>query len=175
MRFVTPTRRWTVNYYITWCTGISVSWRVDAGMRTKPQRGWAPRPPVEQPRRTGKKRYYGHMSGVNMLQFCSVSNSLSHTNLSIKWEVYFSKELCRSSLLCRRYYSACICICVCIVVMAIQQEDQTKKRTCSQENFFLFQRIKELKVKESEKIIRYLYLARELKSCWISEWQWYQL
>ena len=29
-----------------------------------------------------------------MLQFCSVSNSLSHTTLSIKWEVYFSKELC---------------------------------------------------------------------------------
>ena len=49
-----------------------------------------------------------------MLQFCSVSNSLSHTTRSIKWEVYFSKELCRSSLL-RRYDSACICICVCIV------------------------------------------------------------
>ena len=28
----------------------------------------------------------------------------------IKWEVYFSKELCRSSLLCRRYDSACICV-----------------------------------------------------------------
>ena len=28
-----------------------------------------------------------------MLQFCSVSNSLSHTTLSIKWEVYFSKEV----------------------------------------------------------------------------------
>ena len=26
---------------------------------------------------------------------CSVSNSLSHTTLSIKWEVYFSKELCQ--------------------------------------------------------------------------------
>ena len=31
----------------------------------------APRPPVEQPRRTGKKRWVG----VNMLQFCSVPNS----------------------------------------------------------------------------------------------------
>ena len=40
--------------------------------------------------------------GVNMLQFCSVSNSLSHITLSIKREVYYSKELCRSSLLCRR-------------------------------------------------------------------------
>ena len=52
--------------------------------------------------------------GVNMLQFCLVSNSLSHTTLSIKWEVYFSKELCRSSLLCR-YDSACICRCICIM------------------------------------------------------------
>ena len=30
----------------------------------------------------------------------------------IKWEVHFSKELCRSSLLCRRYDSACRCICI---------------------------------------------------------------
>ena len=59
--------------------------------------------------------------GVNMLQFCSVSNSLSHSKtlsnpfepFQIKWEVYFSKELCRSSLLYRLYDSACICIWVC--------------------------------------------------------------
>ena len=50
--------------------------------------------------------------GLNMLQFCLVSNSLSRTTLSIKWEVYFSKRLCRSSLLCRRYDSACRCICI---------------------------------------------------------------
>ena len=47
-----------------------------------------------------------------MLQFCSVSNSLTHTTLSIKREIYFSKELCRSSLLCRRYDSAYRCICI---------------------------------------------------------------
>ena len=47
--------------------------------------------------------------GVNILQFCSASNSLSHTTFQIKWEVYFSKRLCRSSLLCR-YDSVCICI-----------------------------------------------------------------
>ena len=95
----------------------SCSWRENAGMRTMSQRGWAPRPPVEQPRRTRKKRCYSHKSGgVNMLQFCSVSNSPSHTTLSIKWEVDFSRKLCRSSLLCRFYDSACICICVCIVV-----------------------------------------------------------
>ena len=51
--------------------------------------------------------------GVNMLQFCSVSNSLLHPTLSIKWKVYFSKELCRSSLFCRRYdLAACICVCI---------------------------------------------------------------
>ena len=49
--------------------------------------------------------------GVNMLQFCSVSNSLSHTTLSIKGKIYFSKELYRSSSL-RRYVSACICVCI---------------------------------------------------------------
>ena len=43
--------------------GDQVSWRKDAGMRTMSQRGWAPRPPVEQPKRTGKKRCYGHKSG----------------------------------------------------------------------------------------------------------------
>ena len=59
-----------------------------------PRRDWTPRPLVEQPRRTGKKGCDSQKSlGVNMLQFCSVSNSLSHTTLSIKWEVYFSKEL----------------------------------------------------------------------------------
>ena len=35
----------------------------------------------------------------------------------IKWDVYFSKELCRSSLLCRRYDSACICRCICIMCL----------------------------------------------------------
>ena len=35
----------------------------DAVERTSTQRGWVPRPPVEQLRRTGKKRSYGHKSG----------------------------------------------------------------------------------------------------------------
>ena len=54
-----------------------------------------------------------------MLQFCSVSNSLSHTTFQIKWEVYFSKRLCRSSsLLCRCVLHAYVdvyVLCVCIV------------------------------------------------------------
>ena len=40
---------------------------------------------------------------------------LSHTTLSIKWVVYFSKELYRSSLLCRWYDSECICRYICIM------------------------------------------------------------
>ena len=37
----------------------------------------------------------------------------SHTQpFQIKWEVYFSKELCRSSLLCRCVLHACICVCI---------------------------------------------------------------
>ena len=63
----------------------------------------------------GKETLMAIRIGVNMLQFCLVSNSLSHTTLSIKWEVYFSKRLCRLSLLCRCYDSACICRCICIV------------------------------------------------------------
>ena len=39
--------------------GDQTSWREDAGLRNMSQRGWAPRPSVEQPRRTGKKRGFG--------------------------------------------------------------------------------------------------------------------
>ena len=50
---------------------------------------------------------------VNMLQFCSVSNSLSHTTLSIKWEVYFSKRSVFARPYCVimiLYAYACVCI-----------------------------------------------------------------
>ena len=60
-----------------WAVEVQISWREDAGMRNMSQRGWALRPPIEQRRRTGKKRCYGHQSGVNTLEFCSVCNSLS--------------------------------------------------------------------------------------------------
>ena len=70
VRFVTPTRRrWATNNYITQVkTGSQAvrdqtSWRKDAGMRNMSQRGWAHRPSVKQPRRTGKKHCYGHKSG----------------------------------------------------------------------------------------------------------------
>ena len=46
--------------------------------------------------------------------YCSSARSStpSHTQ-RLKWEVYFSKELRRSSLLlCRRYDFACMCVCI---------------------------------------------------------------
>ena len=88
--------------------GDQTSRREDAGMRTCPREAEPPGP-------RKRNAVMVNRVGVNMLQFCSVSNSLSHTTLSIKWEVYFSKRLCRSSLLCRRYDFTCICICVSIV------------------------------------------------------------
>ena len=82
-------------------------------MRTMSQRGWAPRPPVEQPRRTGKKRCYGHKNGVNMLQFCSVSNSLSHTTLSNKVRgIFFKRTVSLVFIVSLLWF----CICICIVV-----------------------------------------------------------
>ena len=59
-----------------------------------PGPGWAAQ-------ENGKETLMAIRVGVNMWQFCLVSNFLSHTTLSIKWEVCFSKELFRSSLLCR--------------------------------------------------------------------------
>ena len=47
----------------SWSSDPQMSWREDAGMRTMSQRGWAPRSPVEQLRKTGKKRCCGHKSG----------------------------------------------------------------------------------------------------------------
>ena len=52
--------------------------------------------------------------GVNMLQFCSVSNSLSRTTLSIKWEVNFSQN-CVARLYCVVVMILHACICVWIV------------------------------------------------------------
>ena len=72
---------WVTNYYITRCTGSSISWREDAGMRNMSQRGCAPRPPVEQPRRTGKKRCYEHKSGG---QYVAVLFRLQLTSHTVK-------------------------------------------------------------------------------------------
>ena len=46
----------------------------------------------------------------------------SHTQpFQIKWEVYFSKDLCRSSLLYRHYDFACICIMLLFNNVAVDE------------------------------------------------------
>ena len=81
---------------------------------TCPREAEPPGPRLSSPGERERNAVMANRVGVNMLQFC-FSNSLSHTTLSIKWEVYFSRELCRSFLLCRCYDFASACICVCIV------------------------------------------------------------
>ena len=110
VRFMMPTRRrWASNYYITQYTGSSISWRQDvvekastqqigpsgprlsscswredAGLRNMSQRGWAPGPRLSSPGEWERNTVMANRVGVNMLQFCSVFNSLSHTTLSNK-------------------------------------------------------------------------------------------
>ena len=81
--FVTPTRRrWMSNNYLTRVkTGSQVSWKEHAEMRNMSQRGWAPKLPVKQPSRTGKKRCYGHKSGG---QYVAVLFSLQLTSHTVK-------------------------------------------------------------------------------------------
>ena len=79
-------------------------------------RGWAPRSPVEQPRRTGKKRWWPQEWGSIC---CSSvrSPTPSHTQpFQIKWEVYFSKN-CVARLYCvvMILHADVYVLCVCIV------------------------------------------------------------
>ena len=86
--------------------------------RTSTQRRWAPGTRLSSPGERETNAVIAIRVGVSMLQFCSVSPTPSHSKtfsnpfdpFQIKWEVYFSKELCRSYLLCCRYDSACMCI-----------------------------------------------------------------
>ena len=81
---------------------------------TCPREAGPPGPRLSNPGKRERNTVMTIRVGVNMLQFCSVSNSLSHSKtfsnpfepFQIKCEVYFSKELCR------RYDSACTCICM---------------------------------------------------------------
>ena len=76
-------------------TGNQLVWRPDplvtrCGRESQHPAELAPRPLVEQHRENGKETLMAIRVGVNMLQFCSVSNSLSHTNLSNKVrEIFF--------------------------------------------------------------------------------------
>ena len=77
---------------------------------TCPREAGPPGPRLS-PGRKGKKRCYSHKSGGQYVVVLFGPPTPSHTqSFQIYWEVYFSKELCRSSSLCCRYDSTCICI-----------------------------------------------------------------
>ena len=93
----------------------SVSWRSNQLERRcwneEHVPGWAAQ-------ENGKKRCYGYKEWGSICCSSVRSPTPSHSKtfsnpfepFQIKWGMYFSKELCRSSLLCRCYDSACICV-----------------------------------------------------------------
>ena len=108
---------WVPNYHITRVkTGSQSVWRSDELERRcwieehVPERlglqapGWAAQ-------ENGKEMQLWPIEWGSICCSSVWSPTTSHTQpFQIKWEVYFSKELCRSSLLCHRYDTACICI-----------------------------------------------------------------
>ena len=69
---------------------------------------------IEQPRRTPEG-----LGRSICCSLCSVSNSLSHANLSIKWELYFSKNCVARLYHCVFYHCVivfCMNLYMCIVV-----------------------------------------------------------
>ena len=98
--------------------GDQTSWWENAGLRNMSQRGWAPRPPVEQRRRTGKKRLWQIEWGSICCNFVR-SPTPSHSQpFQIKWEVYFSKNI-----VVRRYFVVVFCIEMYVYYEAIQHWD----------------------------------------------------
>ena len=106
--------RWVSNYYITPATGSSDQLeRRCCNENHVPAEVGPLGPRLSSPgERERKAMIVRRVGGSICCSLCPVSNSLSHTTLSIKWEVYFSKKnYVRSSLL-RRYISACKCVCI---------------------------------------------------------------
>ena len=123
-----PTRRWVLNYYITQCTGNSISWRQDVVEKasTQQREPSGPRLINLEIRRVGEKmlewehvperlgpqvpdwaaQENGKETRLWPIEWgsiccCSVwSPTPSHTQpFQIKWEVYFSKN-CVARLYC---------------------------------------------------------------------------
>ena len=81
---------------------------------------WAPGPPVEQLWRTRKTQRLWLIEWGSIYCSSVLSPTSSHTQtFQIKWDVYFSKRPCRSSLLCvvmtLHAYVDVYVLCVCIV------------------------------------------------------------
>ena len=96
---------WVSNHYITrlktgsQLVGDQMSWREDAGLRNMSQRDWAPSWATKE---IGKETRLWPIEWGSICVSSVRSPTPSHTQpFQIKWEVYFSKELCCSSLSCR--------------------------------------------------------------------------
>ena len=93
--------RWTSNYYITYISSEQ-SERRCWNENHVPAEAKRPGPRLSSPRERKRNAAMARRVGVNMLQFCSVSNSPLTNNtfrnpfepFQIKCEVYFSNELC---------------------------------------------------------------------------------
>ena len=107
--------KWMSNYYITTTTGSSDQLeRRYWNENHVPAEAGSPGPRLSSPEERERKDVIARrVKGSICCKVCSVSNSLSHTTLSIKWEVYILKNRVRLSLLC---WICSVCICVCIVV-----------------------------------------------------------
>ena len=107
-----------LNYYITQYTGNSIRLGIresenDAVEKTALSRELGPRASGWAAQENGKETQLRPIEWGSIC--CSSVRSPTPSPkqpFQIKWEVYFSKELCRSSLLSRRYDFACICVCM---------------------------------------------------------------
>ena len=90
---------WAIELLNSVTTRSQLVWRPDplvarCGRGSQHPAEWVPGPLVEQHQENGKETLMAIRVEVNMLQFCSFSNFLSHTQpFQIKWEVYFFKEV----------------------------------------------------------------------------------
>ena len=80
------------------------------------QRGWAPRPSVEQPRNDTRRCPEG-LGRLVSCSLCSVSNSLSHPNLSNKVRGIFFLKKSSSSFIIASICILHVYVYICIFIM----------------------------------------------------------
>ena len=104
--------RWASNYYITPATGSSDQLeRRCWNENHTPAEAGPPGPQLSSPGERERKAVIARkVRGSICCSSVQSPTHLSHTILSIKWEVYFSKELCFVRHYCVDYVSACICV-----------------------------------------------------------------
>ena len=114
--------RWMSNYYITPATGSSDQLERKCWNENHvPAEAGPPGPPLSSPGERERKAVIARrVEGSICCRLCSVTKSLSDKTPSIKWEVYFSKELCPLVFIVLNVFLHACCICECMVV-TVQQ------------------------------------------------------